>query len=160
MHHLIDAQAREGSLDPLGYEVYGKGFPQEIEETEEGKLIHEGTLVAAKEKHDCNRTQKETVQELGQEEHGELHARVFDVETGDQFRFGLQQVERRLLGFRQRANKIDECSGRDDKDKPAEPHVEAEEVEILCCGERTELHATDQEDRHIHGQNHGDFIAQ
>ena len=43
------------------------------------------------------------MQELGGEEHPEADAGIFDVEAGDDFRFGLEQLERRARHLGQRS---------------------------------------------------------
>ena len=44
-----------------------------------------GALPAAEEERDANCSQYPGVEELGQEEHGELHARILDMESSDKF---------------------------------------------------------------------------
>jgi hypothetical protein len=104
LHHLIDADAWEGAFDPLNHDVNKEGLRKEVNRPQQRHLPGEltGPLPAAQEERHGNCTQEEAVQELRQEEHGKLHAGVFDVEAGDQFGFSLKQVEGRLFALCQR----------------------------------------------------------
>ena len=70
--------------------------------------IGEGREPAAEEENRREAGNRDHVRVFGHEEHGELEARIFGVESGDQFGFRFGQVERDAVGFRDRGGDIAE----------------------------------------------------
>ena len=57
---------------------------------------------------DGQRRDQDHVGVFGEEEHREGHARIFDVEAGDDFRLAFRHVERRAVGLRDAGDEIDQ----------------------------------------------------
>ena len=77
VHHLVNADAGEGASDPLLKDVDAVHLYHEIYKPQQRTNYRQAdsrTLPAAQEERYGNGSQYPGVEELGQEEHGELHA--------------------------------------------------------------------------------------
>ena len=99
---LVDAQAREGPLDPHQEPDDEEGLAEEPHEAR--NPVHDGIEAlpagdvqrhpAAEEDRGGNAGDDEQVDELGDVEQSEVHARILRMVSGRELRLGLGQVER------------------------------------------------------------------
>ena len=73
-----------------------------------GKKMPEGAGRSAEEEQRGDAADGDHVGVLGHEEHGELHGAVLGVVAGDEFGFGLGQVEGRAVGLGVGGHEVDE----------------------------------------------------
>ena len=109
-------------------------------------------MPAAEEERRDKTTKGEGVQQLTGIEQAEFHTRIFDVETGNDFRFAFIQVERRTSQFGNGRNQENQRAERRNQHKP-----DAAIGELRFCN-GFQAHRTGQHSRDQQGDNHRDFV--
>ncbi len=89
---------------------------------------------------------------LGEEEYREGHGGIFDVETGDDFRFTLGHVERRAIGFRQAGDEIDK------EQRQQGPHEPLHYTALLGGDDLAQVQAAGRQQHADQSKAHGDLI--
>ncbi len=93
---------------------------------------------------------------FGHEDDQPAKAGVFRMKAGDQFAFGLGQIERRPLATGHGAGEIGPKGGEGER---IVENIPVPDAALLLQGDGIEVHAAGDDDRHQDAQGHGDFIA-
>ena len=162
---LVDAQARKGPLDPHEQPHHEKRLGEEPHETR--NAVHHGVEAlparnvqrhpASEEDGGGDARDDEQVDELGDVEQPEVHARILGVVARRQFRLGLREVERAAVDLGVAGDEVDH-----EGDQRRNVALEKEPPVGLPGHDLGELHGVgqhdDREDREADGKLVGDHL--
>ena len=146
---LVDAQAREGPLDPHQQQDHEEGLAEEPDEARD--VVHhrvEALPAGNVQRHPTaekdrgrNTRDDEQIDELGDVEQAEVHARVLGMVSGREFRLGLREVERTAVHLGVAGDQVDH-----EGDERREVALEDEPPVGLTLDDLRELHRVGQDD--------------
>ena len=147
--HVIDADAQQRILDPHDDPVADESFEYDHGNRQERTdLLEAKESVATEEQNGPEAAECKGMQKFTGIEHAELHARIFDVVTGDQFRFAFCHIERSASEF---------GDGGDEEDQRGKRSQEYKPDILLALDDRAHAHRAREYRRdQQHGQ-HRDF---